>query len=69
MESDPKELMRMGIFSAVVIFLHNLPEGLATYVSVIADPFAGAAVAFAIALHNIPEASRTRAPQHPLAHF
>jgi zinc transporter ZupT len=58
-ESDPKELLRMGIFSAVVIFLHNLPEGLATYVSVIADPYAGAAVAFAIALHNIPEASRT----------
>jgi hypothetical protein len=62
---DPKELLRMGFFSALVIFLHNIPEGLATYVSVIADPYSGAAVAFAIALHNIPEASR--APQHPLA--
>ena len=55
---DPKELLRMGFFSALVIFLHNIPEGLATYVSVIADPYSGAAVAFAIALHNIPEASR-----------
>jgi zinc transporter ZupT len=64
LSSDPNELLRMGIFSAVVIFLHNLPEGLATYVSVIADPYAGAAVAFAIALHNIPEASRTRVT-HP----
>ncbi len=61
--SEPKELLRMGIFSAVVIFLHNLPEGLATYVSVIADPYAGAAVAVAIALHNIPEASEIRAAQ------
>jgi zinc transporter ZupT len=53
--SESCELQRMGFFSAVIIFLHNLPEGLATYVSVIADPQAGAAVAFAIALHNIPE--------------
>jgi zinc transporter ZupT len=53
--NEPRELLRMGLFSAVIIFLHNLPEGLATYVSVIADPHAGAAVAFAIALHNIPE--------------
>jgi zinc transporter ZupT len=53
--NEPRELLRMGLFSAVIIFLHNLPEGLATYVSVIADPYAGAAVAFAIALHNIPE--------------
>ncbi len=62
---DPKQLLRMGFFSALVIFLHNIPEGLATYVSVIADPYSGAAVAFAIALHNIPEASQARAPQHP----
>jgi zinc transporter ZupT len=61
--SEPEELLRMGIFSAVVIFLHNLPEGLATYVSVIADPYAGAAVAVAIALHNIPEASEILAAQ------
>jgi zinc transporter ZupT len=58
-ERNPSELLRMAFFSAVVIFVHNIPEGLATYVSVIADPYSGAAVAFAIALHNIPEASRT----------
>jgi zinc transporter ZupT len=64
-ERNPSELLRMAFFSAVVIFLHNIPEGLATYVSVIADPYSGAAVAFAIALHNIPEASRTgEAQQH-----
>ena len=58
----------MGFFSALVIFLHNIPEGLATYVSVIADPYSGAAVAFAIALHNIPEASRTPGPRASSAH-
>jgi zinc transporter ZupT len=59
-EHEPNELLRMGFLSAVVIFLHNIPEGLATFVSTIADPHAGAAVAFAVALHNIPEASQTR---------
>jgi zinc transporter ZupT len=57
---EPNELLRMGFLSAVVIFLHNIPEGLATFVTTIADPHAGAAVAFAVALHNIPEASQTR---------
>ncbi|EKX49207.1 hypothetical protein GUITHDRAFT_68201, partial [Guillardia theta CCMP2712] len=50
-----KELLRMGILSAVVILVHNIPEGVATFVSAVADPTAGVGVAFAIALHNIPE--------------
>ena len=61
-EHDTDELLRMGFLSAVVIFVHNIPEGLATFVTTIANPHAGAAVAFAVALHNIPEASQTRAP-------
>lgn len=45
----------MGILSAIVILLHNIPEGVATFVSAVADPTAGIGVAFAVALHNIPE--------------
>lgn len=44
-----------GVLSALAVGLHNLPEGLATFVGTVADPRAGAAIALAIALHNIPE--------------
>jgi ZIP family zinc transporter len=49
------ELKQMGMITALAIALHNLPEGLATFVATLADPHLGIAVAFAIALHNIPE--------------
>ncbi|KAG2482290.1 hypothetical protein HYH03_018775 [Edaphochlamys debaryana] len=48
-------LARMGLLSALAIGLHNLPEGLATFVGTLADPSAGIAIAVAITLHNIPE--------------
>lgn len=49
------ELKKLGLLSGVAIALHNLPEGLATFVSTLADKTSGAAIAFAIAIHNIPE--------------
>merc|ERR1711976_786272 len=45
----------MGMQTAVAIALHNFPEGLATYVSVLDDPSIGAVLAIAIGIHNIPE--------------
>lgn len=48
-------LMRMGLFSAGAIALHNLPEGLATFMAGIKDPSLGVAITVAIAIHNIPE--------------
>ncbi len=50
-----KKLMRMGIFSAIAIGIHNFPEGLATFVSALNDPATGLSIAMAIAIHNIPE--------------
>jgi zinc transporter, ZIP family len=47
--------MRMGLFSAGAIAIHNFPEGLATFVAAMADPQLGIAIAVAIAIHNIPE--------------
>ena len=49
------KLKKMGIMTALAIGLHNLPEGLATFVAAMDDPVVGAALAIAIGLHNIPE--------------
>jgi ZIP family zinc transporter len=53
-ERDLK-LEHMGLLTALAIGIHNLPEGLATFVAAVDDPAVGAALAVAIALHNIPE--------------
>lgn len=50
-----KKLLRVGIMTAVALAIHNLPEGMATFVSALEDPHLGFSIAFAIALHNIPE--------------
>ena len=55
---EPKvdsSLMRMGIFTALAIAIHNFPEGLATFAAALSDPTLGVAIAVAIAIHNIPE--------------
>jgi len=49
-----KGLMRMGLFTALAIAIHNFPEGLATFLAALHDPSLGGAVAVAVALHNIP---------------
>jgi len=50
-----KNLLRMGLFSALAIALHNFPEGLATFIAALEDPRLGIGIAVAIAIHNIPE--------------
>lgn len=47
--------LRSGMFTALVIALHNLPEGLASFVGALNDTKVGATIAAAIAIHNIPE--------------
>ncbi|MBI9034915.1 MAG: zinc transporter ZupT [Bacteroidales bacterium] len=49
------KLMRMGMFTALAIGIHNFPEGLATFTAALNDPSLGIAIAVAIAVHNIPE--------------
>jgi len=48
-------LYKVGILSAVVLVLHNLPEGVATFLSSYNDISIGLNLALAIACHNIPE--------------
>lgn len=56
------KLMRMGLFTALAIGIHNFPEGLATFLAALQDPSLGAAIAVAIALHNIPEGISVSVP-------
>lgn len=64
-KSSPKEkskLLRMGMFSALAIGIHNFPEGLATFMSGLTNPKLGISIAVAIAIHNIPEGLAVSAP-------
>jgi ZIP family zinc transporter len=56
------KLMRMGLFTALAIGIHNLPEGLATFLAALEDPSVGIAIAIAVALHNIPEGVSVSVP-------
>ena len=56
------KLMRMGLFTALVIGIHNFPEGLATFLAALQDPSLGVAIAVAVALHNIPEGISVSVP-------
>jgi ZIP family zinc transporter len=55
-------LLRMGMFSALAIAIHNFPEGLATFTSALQDPALGLSIAIAIAIHNIPEGVAVSVP-------
>lgn len=56
------KLMRMGMFTALAIAIHNFPEGLATFLAALEDPSLGIPIAIAIALHNIPEGISVSVP-------
>lgn len=60
--SDNHILMRMGLFTALAIGIHNFPEGLATFLAALNDPTMGVAIAIAVALHNIPEGISVSVP-------
>ncbi len=55
-------LKRMGIFTALAIAIHNFPEGIATFVSALQDPYIAIPIFVAIALHNIPEGIAVSVP-------
>ena len=57
-----QKLMRMGLFTALAIGIHNFPEGLATFTAALTDPSIGIAIAVAIAIHNIPEGIAVSVP-------
>jgi ZIP family zinc transporter len=48
-------LLRTGFLTALVVTIHNFPEGIATLFASLENPRLGVTIAFAIAIHNIPE--------------
>ena len=54
-KDQDKQLMAAGIFTAMGIAIHNFPEGIAVFISALANIKLGVILAIAIALHNIPE--------------
>ena len=60
--ADQTRLLRMGLFTALAIAIHNFPEGLATFLAALQDPKVGLAIAVALALHNIPEGISVSVP-------
>jgi len=59
---NSRKLLRMGLFSALAIGIHNFPEGLATFMGALSDPALGVSIAVAIAIHNIPEGIAVSVP-------
>lgn len=49
------QLYKLGLISVFVLILHNIPEGITTFVSSSIDKKLGLVLAISIALHNIPE--------------
>ena len=58
----PSKLLRMGVFTALAIAIHNFPEGLASFVSALQAPEVALPVVAAIAIHNIPEGIAVSVP-------
>ena len=48
-------LLKTGIFTAIVIAIHNFPEGIVTFTTASINMTFGISIAIAIAIHNIPE--------------
>ncbi len=52
---ENKRLMRVGIVTALVLAIHNFPEGMVTFLAGLKDLNVAIPIAIAIAIHNIPE--------------
>lgn len=61
-EKPVGQLMRMGLFTALAIGVHNFPEGMATFVSALQEPTVAIPIVVAIAIHNIPEGIAVSVP-------
>ncbi|MCD4768600.1 MAG: zinc transporter ZupT [Bacteroidales bacterium] len=56
------KLLRIGVFTAIALAIHNFPEGIATFIAGVSDLTVGISIAIAIAIHNIPEGIAVSVP-------
>ncbi len=61
-DKHTKKLYRTGVFTAVIIAIHNFPEGIATFAAALSNIKFGIPIAVAIAIHNIPEGIAVSVP-------
>lgn len=54
-KEDNNALYKVGIISMIALIIHNIPEGIITFLTTTKDIKLGISLAFSIALHNIPE--------------
>jgi ZIP family zinc transporter len=59
---EQRQVGRVGFVTALGISLHNIPEGIAVYVTCLKGIEFGAALMVAIAAHNIPEGAAVASP-------
>ena len=52
---ENNQLYKVGIISMLAIIMHNIPEGIATFLTTTENTQLGLSLAIAITLHNIPE--------------
>ena len=57
-----KRLLRMGLFTALAVTIHNFPEGIATFMTAINSLEVAIPITVAIAIHNIPEGIAVAVP-------
>ena len=61
-ELKDARLLRIGLFTALALGIHNFPEGIATFISALRDVSVGLPIAIAVAIHNIPEGIAVSVP-------
>jgi len=59
---ENQKLMKIGLISLLGIFIHNFPEGLATFSAGLINVSLGVQIMIAIMLHNIPEGMSIAVP-------
>ncbi|KAG6594351.1 Zinc (Zn2)-Iron (Fe2) Permease (ZIP) Family [Phytophthora cinnamomi] len=61
-EAAKEKLQRMGVLSAIAVGIHNIPEGMATFVASSEHAWIGLSLAIGVALHNVAEGIAVAAP-------
>ncbi|MBS3900490.1 MAG: zinc transporter ZupT [Dethiobacter sp.] len=61
-DAHRRKLLRMGLFTALAVAIHNFPEGFITFFSTMRDPVLGVSIAIAVAIHNFPEGIAVAVP-------
>lgn len=61
-KTKDKNLYKLGLLTMITIIVHNIPEGIATFVTLNNNLTLGISLAIAISMHNIPEGISTALP-------